>query len=144
MGRYSFTLPSYGAGRVRQSKRKSIHAGNDIYTLLKDLQYMDRECFVLLTLDQKNRIIDQHLISMGTLTASLVHPREVYRPAILDSAAAVVFVHNHPSGDSTPSPEDKTITERLKSCGELLGIRVLDHVIIGDENYSSFLDLGSL
>jgi DNA repair protein RadC len=144
MGRYSFTLPSYGAGRVRQSKRKSIHAGNDIYTLLKDLQYMDRECFVLLTLDQKNRIIDQHLISMGTLTASLVHPREVYRPAILDSAAAVAFVHNHPSGDSTPSPEDKTITERLKSCGELLGIRVLDHVIIGDENYSSFLDLGSL
>jgi DNA repair protein RadC len=93
---------------------------------------------------QKNDVIDRHMISLGTLTASLVHPREVYRPALQDGAAAVAFVHNHPSGDPTPSPEDRALTKRLADAGALLGIRVLDHVIVGRERFYSFVDEGLL
>jgi DNA repair protein RadC len=83
-------------------------------------------------------------ISEGSLTASLVHPREVYNPVIRESAAAVLFVHNHPSGDPAPSQEDIEITRRLKEVGEVMGIRVLDHVVIGRERYYSFSDRGLL
>ena len=83
-------------------------------------------------------------ISEGSLTASLVHPREVYNPVIRESAAAVIFVHNHPSGDPAPSQEDIEITRRLKEVGEVMGIRVLDHVVIGHERYDSFNDRGIL
>ena len=82
------------------------------------------------------------MISQGTLTASLVHPREVFSVAIRESAAGVILVHNHPSGDPEPSPEDLDITRRLASVGELIGIPVLDHVVIGGETYVSFLDRG--
>jgi DNA repair protein RadC len=83
-------------------------------------------------------------ISEGSLTASLVHPREVYNPVIRESAAAVIFVHNHPSGDPAPSQEDIEITRRLKEVGEVMGIRVLDHVVIGLERYYSFNERGTL
>ena len=83
-------------------------------------------------------------ISEGSLTASLVHPREVYNPVIRESAAAVIFVHNHPSGDPAPSQEDIEITRRLKEVGEVMGIRVLDHVVIGHESYYSFNERGML
>ena len=79
---------------------------------------------------------------MGTLTASLVHPREVFRDAIRSAAAAIVLVHNHPSGDPSPSAEDRSVTERLRSAGALLGIRVLDHVIVADSGYFSFREAG--
>lgn len=97
---------------------------------------------VLLT--NKNRKIREVKISEGSLTASLVHPREVYNPVIRESAAAVVFVHNHPSGDPSPSPEDIAITARLKEVGEVMGIKVLDHVEIGHDRYFSFKEKGML
>src|SRR5688572_19841713 len=95
----------------------------------------DKEHFVLLVLNNKNRVNGFKLISTGSLTASLVHPREVWRAALHLCAAAVVFVHNHPSGDPAPSPEDIDITRRLKETGEVLGIRVLDHVVLGNERF---------
>jgi len=79
---------------------------------------------------------------VGSLTASLVHPREVFEPLIRDTAAGVLLIHNHPSGDPTPSPEDLEITRRLRQVGELVGIRVVDHVVVADEGYASFAEMG--
>jgi len=90
-----------------------------------------REEFHIVCLDTKNQIIGTHQISVGTLDASLVHPREVFKPAIKDSASSVILVHNHPSGDPTPSPEDRQVTRRLEEAGKLLGIDVLDHIVLG-------------
>jgi len=101
-----------------------------------------QEEFHLVTLDTKNQVIGTHHISMGTLDASLVHPREVFRPAIKDAAASVILVHNHPSGDATPSKEDLAVTRRLQSAGELLGIKVLDHIILGRDSATSIREHG--
>lgn len=90
-----------------------------------------QEEFHIVSLDTKNQVIATHRITVGTLDASLVHPREVFRPAIKDAAAAVILVHNHPSGDATPSREDHAVTRRLESAGDLLGIDVLDHIVLG-------------
>ncbi|MDO3378411.1 RadC family protein [Geoalkalibacter halelectricus] len=103
-----------------------------------------REVFYTLLLDSKNRLIREVPISEGSLTASIVHPREVFAPVIRESASAVLFVHNHPSGDPTPSREDLDITRRLKDVGELVGVRVLDHIVVGDGRYVSFADRGLL
>jgi DNA repair protein RadC len=104
----------------------------------------DKEHFVLLAMNNKNRVNGFKVISTGSLTASLVHPREVWRAALHLCAAAVIFVHNHPSGDPAPSPEDQEITRRLKETGDVLGVRVLDHVVLGDGRYFSFSDRGLL
>lgn len=96
-----------------------------------------KEEFHVVTLDTKHHVIDTHRITVGTLNASLVHPREVFRPAIKDAAAAVILVHNHPSGDATPSPEDLSVTDRLEAAGELLGINVLDHIVLAGKLQSS-------
>jgi len=103
-----------------------------------------RETFIAMLLDAKNRLIRDVTISQGSLTQSIVHPREVFEPAIRDSAASVLFVHNHPSGDTTPSREDIEITQRLKKTGEVIGIRVLDHVIVGETDYTSLTGAGLL
>jgi DNA repair protein RadC len=103
-----------------------------------------REIFKVILLDGKNTIIKDLTVSEGSLTLSLVHPREAFVPAVRESAAAVIFVHNHPSGDPEASAEDRALTERLVSVGELIGIRVLDHIIIGDRRYVSFADQGWL
>ena len=103
-----------------------------------------KEHFIILLLDGKNRIIREEQVSEGSLNQSIVHPREVFKPAVKESAAAVILVHNHPSGDPTPSREDREITRRLKEGGDLLGIRVLDHIIIGDGSYLSFVEQGLL
>lgn len=100
------------------------------------------EQFYAVLLDNKHRKMRDVRISQGSLTSSVVHPREVYIPVIRESAAAVIFVHNHPSGDPTPSQEDLVLTRRLREVGELVGIRVLDHVIIGKGRYVSFVDDG--
>jgi DNA repair protein RadC len=100
------------------------------------------EQFYAVLLDNKHRKMRDVRISQGSLTSSVVHPREVYIPVIRESAAAVIFVHNHPSGDPTPSQEDLLLTRRLREVGELVGIRVLDHVIIGKGRYVSFVDDG--
>ncbi|ABA87328.1 protein of unknown function DUF2466 [Syntrophotalea carbinolica DSM 2380] len=103
-----------------------------------------RERFIALLLDSKNRLLREVGISEGSLTASIVHPRDVFAPVVRESAAAVLFVHNHPSGDPSPSREDLDITQRLREVGELMGVRVLDHIIIGDEGYVSLADRGVL
>ncbi|MFQ5666920.1 MAG: DNA repair protein RadC [Candidatus Binatia bacterium] len=101
-----------------------------------------REHFYAVLLDNKNRKIKDVSVSQGSLTASIVHPRDVFAPVVRESAAAVIFVHNHPSGDPTPSKEDVDITRRLRDVGELMGVRVLDHVVIGHGRYVSFVDDG--
>jgi len=108
---------------------------------MRDLR---KEQFWAILLDGKNRVLREERVSEGSLTASLVHPREVFAPAIRESAGAFVFVHNHPSGDPTPSVEDVEITRRLCSVADLVGIRVLDHVVVGDGAYVSFLERGLL
>jgi len=95
-------------------------------------------------LDGKNQVLGFNVVSIGSLTAALVHAREVFKPAILGNAAAIILVHNHPSGDPEPSAEDQALTARLKQAGELLGIRVLDHVVIGDDGrHVSMAETGS-
>lgn len=109
-----------------------------------ELRDSRKELFLTLLLDGKNRIMRKVEISIGSLNQSIVHPREVFAPAVRESAAAVIFIHNHPTGDPTPSREDREITRRLKEAGEILGIRVLDHIIIGDGSYFSFVESGLL
>ena len=105
---------------------------------------LEKEVFYVLLLNSKNHLIRDELVSMGTLTASLVHPREVFRAAIRESAAAIICAHSHPSGDPTPSQEDIAVTSRLRSAGELIGIPMLDHVIIGAGRYVSLAERGKL
>lgn len=111
---------------------------------IPQLRSLKKEVFKVLLLNTKNELIRDVTVSEGSLNASLVHPREVFNPAIRDSAAAVLFIHNHPSGDPTPSREDRELTQRLREAGDLIGIRVLDHIIIGDGCHMSFADAGYL
>ncbi len=103
-----------------------------------------KEYFLALLLDGKNRIIRRVQISEGSLNQSIVHPREVFSPAVKESAAALILVHNHPTGDPAPSQEDIAITRRLKEAGQIMGIAVLDHIIVGDGEYISFVERGLL
>src|SRR5262244_3646933 len=125
-----------------QQIRSSADASRLLHTYLADV---DREHFVIILLNQKNHVIGINTVSVGSLTASIVHPRECFKPAILSNAAAIICGHNHPSGDCQPSREDRALTTRLVEAGKLLGISVLDHVIIGGEGrYFSFADEGLL
>lgn len=114
---------------------------NHYHAVLRDRK---REMFLVVLLDARHRILREEIVSEGSLTSSIVHPREVFMPAVRESAGAVVFVHNHPSGDPSPSDEDVAVTRRLVHASELLGIRVLDHVIVGDGRYASFKEAGLL
>ncbi len=107
-------------------------------------KHLKKELFVALFLDAKNKLIREYTVSEGTLTNSVIHPREAFKQAIRESAASVVFVHNHPSGDPTPSQDDLAVTRRLRDAGELVGIPVLDHIIIGDGAYISLKEKGFL
>ena len=102
-----------------------------------DIRTKQQAYFVCLTLDGANRLIAKRIVSIGTLTSSLVHPREVYSDAITDRAASVIVAHNHPSGNSEPSQADRDVTERLREAGELLGISLLDHIIITKGSYKT-------
>lgn len=103
---------------------------------------LDREEFVVILLDAKNTFLGFNVVSVGSLTSSIVHPREVFKPVVLMNAAALILAHNHPSGDPGPSQEDLHITRRIREIGEVFGVRVLDHVIFGDNRYVSFVDDG--
>jgi len=105
---------------------------------------MKKEIFLCLMLDAKNRLISAEQISEGTLTNSLIHPREAFKSAIKESAASVIFIHNHPSGDPAPSRDDIAVTERLRNTGDIVGIPALDHIIIGDGSYVSLKEKGLL
>lgn len=108
---------------------------------MKDLK---QEVFRCALLDTKNKIIREEVVSVGSLSASIVHPRDTFKAAIRESAAAVIFIHNHPSGDTRPSQEDVLLTKRLIQAGDVLGIQVLDHIIIGDGGHFSFRDNGMI
>ena len=124
-------------GQVRNPGRPMISSPADVDRLLRGrIANLDRENFVVVLLNTKNEVIGTPLVSVGTLSASLVHPREVFKPAIRASAASVVLAHNHPSGKVEPSLEDREVTRRLGESAEILGIEVLDHVIVGDGYYS--------
>ncbi len=127
--------------RVKQNNviKVKVSSPSDVVDLLMDeMQYLKQESFKIIILDTKNQIIKVEGISVGILNASLVHPREVFVKAIRQHAAAIILVHNHPSGDPEPSREDKLITKRLVDAGELLGISVIDHIIIGRGSFLSF------
>jgi len=132
-------------GNHKWQSGQPLRSSEDVFHHFRDnLEKQKRELFYVVLLDNKNKKLREVKISEGSLTASLVHPREVYNPVIRDSAAAVIFVHKHPSGDPAPSPEDIEITRRLKEVGEVMGVRVLDHVVIGHDRYFSFSDKGML
>ncbi len=108
-----------------------------------ELRNCRKEYFLVLLLDGKNRIIRRLQISEGSLNQSIVHPREVFVQAVRESAAAVILLHNHPTGDPAPSAEDIAITRRIREAGEIIGIKVLDHIIVGDGEYFSFVERGT-
>lgn len=121
---------------------KIIRSPEDVARLNSDLLCFDKEHFVVVLLNTKNYLIDRETISIGSLNSCIVHPREVFKNAIKKSAASIICVHNHPSGDPTPSPEDVEMTHRLIEAGRILGIEVLDHVVLGMSGYVSLKEQG--
>ncbi len=137
-----FELARKLEGFTDEPKRK-IRSPADVYSLLyPKMREHKRERLVALLLDTKNHVIREEVISIGSLNANIVHPREVFKAALMESCASVILSHNHPSGDPTPSREDIAVTEKLVEGGKLLGIDVLDHVVIGDGRYVSLKDEG--
>ena len=125
--------------------RRAVHAASDAVEILGgELRTLAVEQFWVLLLDGKHRLLKTARVSEGTLTTSLVHPREVFRMAVAEGAAAVIVTHNHPSGDPEPSAEDAAVTKRLTEAGRLLGIPVLDHIIIGGDGHVSLCERGAL
>ncbi len=122
---------------------ESFRSSADVFNHYREqLGSLKKEEFHVLLLDAKNRKLKDVRVSEGSLTSSLVHPREVFQPIIRESAAAAILIHNHPSGDPMPSQEDLQITQRLRDAGEMLGVHILDHLIIGKGRYVSFVDDG--
>jgi len=125
--------------RETSSPKKKIHNASDLVDYYgPNMRDLKKEIFKIILLDVKNKIIRDIDVSVGSLTESIVHPREVLKDIIKESAASVIFFHNHPSGESSPSKNDLDITERLVDACNLIGVRVLDHIIVGDDNYTSF------
>ncbi len=129
---------------TRDSKIK-INSPEDVYRYLyPEMRERKKELFIELCLDTKNQVLRRDIISMGSLNANIVHPREVFRTALIESAAHIIVVHNHPSGDPTPSREDIEITKKLAETGKIMGIDVIDHVIIGDGRHFSMKEAGHI
>lgn len=129
--------------RTTRPETVTIRSPKDVTRLMmEELRYLQKEHFVCLFLNTKNNVIGQETLSIGSLNASIVHPREVFLAAIKRSSASIICVHNHPSGDPTPSPEDIEMTRRLVEAGSIIGIDVLDHVIIGDRTSVSLKEHG--
>ena len=140
---------AFEIGRRAASRKKRLgrafQISQDVFeTYSVRLQDARQESFTVILLDSKNRYLREVTVALGSLNQSIVHPREVFRPAIQGAAASVILVHNHPSGDPAPSEEDVRVTERLVKVGKMLGIRVLDHIIVGEGRYFSFSDQGRL
>ncbi len=120
---------------------KYIKSTEDVFSIFHEkLKGEKQEIFMIIMLNSKNMIIGEETISIGTLEQTLTHPREVFKPAIKNSASRIILVHNHPSGDPNPSDADRKLTDRLVESGDLLGINVIDHVIIGDKKWWSWRD----
>jgi DNA repair protein RadC len=129
---------------VQRTRNDRITGADDVYRVLHEYASKDQEHFLLLTLDGASKIIAKRVIHIGTLNQSLVHPREIFKPAITDGAAGIVISHNHPSGTLKPSRSDLQITQRLKEVATLVGIELLDHVILTEQGYYSFSEEGEL
>ena len=131
----------------RYELTRKIGSPEDTYraiTTITNVQEEAQEVFGILILNTKNKIVAVHEISRGALNSSLVHPREVFKPAVLHNAAAIICFHNHPSGDPLPSKEDIETTKRLIEAGKIMGIEVLDHIIVGDDVYASLKERGEI
>ncbi|MDD5677072.1 MAG: DNA repair protein RadC [Kiritimatiellae bacterium] len=122
---------------IRETRKERIRTPEDVARVCSDIRDLAQETFHVLMLNAKNNLINRIMATVGIVDASLVHPREIFRQAVAENAAAVVLVHNHPSGDPTPSAEDIRITRQIVEAGRILGIQVTDHVIIGRESESS-------
>jgi DNA repair protein RadC len=122
---------------------RTVSDAKTVFEMFQHLRQETKEHFVSIHLDVRNRVICVDEVSIGTLTNAVIHQREVYKTALLSSAASIILAHNHPSGDPTPSRDDIVVTEKLEQAGQLIGIKLLDHVIIGD-TYFSMLDKGYL
>ena len=131
---FSFTL---SLPCVREHSAILVRTPQDVYKVLRETADLAQEAFSILTLNKKNWMIDRHLITLGIIDASLIHQREVFRAAIIDNASALILSHTHPSGDPAPSAEDLAITRQMVASGRIIGIRVLDHVILGRPNNGS-------
>jgi len=127
------TIKIYGKDKTKiTSARKS-------FEFLKEFQGLDKEHFIVIHLNTKNEVVSREIVSIGIMDACIVHPREIFRTAIMQNAQRIILAHNHPSGDPTPSEEDLRMTRKLIDVGDLLGIEVLDHIIVGkDEQYYSY------
>ena len=119
--------------RVREAKGEKFTSPAQIVLLMKNEARADRECFWVLHLNNQNKIIEKELVSMGILASSLVHPREVFRKAVMNGTARIITIHNHPSGNLEPSEEDKKTWKQLKESGKILGIPVLDNIILAPD-----------
>lgn len=130
--------------RCRQRRRPpSLTGPRAVYDLMHArLKRLDREHIYALLLNTKNVLISAELVSIGSLSATIIHPREILKPAIIASAASIILVHNHPTGDPTPSREDIEFTRRFAKCGKLMGIELLDHIVIGNGNFQSLKEAG--
>lgn len=128
---------------VKESPTQKVRTPEDAWNVCIDIQDLAQECFQVLCLNTKNFLLNRHMVSLGIVNASLVHPREVMRIAVTENAAAIVLTHNHPSGDPTPSAEDIRVTRQLIEAGKILDIKVVDHVIIGKKttNTRRFISL---
>ena len=128
-----FTVKLTRSGHIRLSERPQIRSSSDAASIArKHLDHCDREQIVTLLLDAKCRLIGMNIVSVGDLNTSIVHPREVFKAAILANASSLILAHNHPSGDPTPSPEDVAVSRRVYEAGRIVGIDVMDHLVIGD------------
>lgn len=144
---HSLTLPQVRLMLIREQAttyQPKITSSKEVFDLAQDMMSLDREEFRVLLLDAKHHVVAVHTVAIGSLTVTIVHPREVFKAAILANAAAIIALHNHPSGDPTPSPEDQALTARLREAGTLLGITLLDHLVIGNQRFYSFADHGTL
>ena len=137
IGRRLATMPPDQAESITSPQRAAA-------LVMEELRYKKKEHFVILLLNTKNHLLSREEISVGSLSASIVHPREIFKIPLRKSAASIILVHNHPSGDPSPSQEDLEVTRRLVEAGNLLGIAVRDHLVIGDGCYFSFKEKGLL
>ena len=145
MGRKKDSLNEVRVVNIRMVREPSLYSEDRITcpedavkAIAKDLATYDREVFAVLNLKTNGQPINLNICSMGTLDASVVSPREVFKSCILSNSAAFIAIHNHPSGSITPSQEDKDVTKRLLSCSDLLGVKMLDHIIIGGEHGNTY------
>ena len=128
----NYTIANVKLPRIAEASGTELTTPALVAAACADLKDLAQESYHVLTLNNKNKIINRHMVSLGTVDRCFVHARETFRAAILDSASRIIVVHNHPSGDTTPSAEDIQITKQLADAGKIIGIQLLDHVIIGD------------